>query len=75
MARKLWRLAETYLPWIGIVAAAIVMGSSLGGGCASVRTEDRPLPAFSAQPVGEGPRVTSQALAGRPAIINVWSPG
>ena len=33
------------------------------------------LPAFSAQPVGEGPRVTSQALAGRPAIINVWSPG
>ncbi|MHB1844184.1 MAG: hypothetical protein ACYCWW_05035 [Deltaproteobacteria bacterium] len=75
MTKRLLTLAETYLPWLGVVGVAILFGSSLGGGCATLQKEDRPLPALSALPVTSGERVTAQTLAGRPAIINVWSPG
>ena len=73
--RKLFDQARSVLPWAAVVGAAIVFGLSSGGGCAGVREEHRPMPGLSARVLGTDAAVSAPGLLGKPAIINIWSPG
>jgi cytochrome c biogenesis protein CcmG, thiol:disulfide interchange protein DsbE len=62
----------------GLVVVAPLLGIlvlNLGRDPHSIRSPlvGRPAPAFSLVPVGGGPPVTSDALKGRPVVLNFWA--
>jgi hypothetical protein len=71
-ARKAARAA---MPWLGTVATAVFLAIAVSGGCNIVRPENRPLASLAGRLVAGGSAVTNEGLLGKPAIINVWSPG
>lgn len=67
--------ARAVAPWVGTIAAGVVLALSVSGGCNFVRPEHRALAPLTGTVLATRAQVTNQALLGKPAIINVWSPG
>ena len=72
---RLRSVAKALGPWAWTIAAAVVLGLSLGGGLAFVRPEHRPLAPLQGRIIGSQASVTNQTLDGKPAILTIWSPG
>ncbi|MHB8417678.1 MAG: hypothetical protein ACYDCL_06355 [Myxococcales bacterium] len=71
-ARDILRAAA---PWLGTIGTAVFLAFALSGGCAFVRPEHRPLAPLAGRILSTQAEVTGAGLLGKPAIINVWSPG
>lgn len=57
------------------LCGAAALAVAVSGGVNVVRPENRPLAQLAGRVVATGSPVTSAGLLGKPAIINVWSPG
>jgi hypothetical protein len=68
-------IARKVGPWVGTIAAASALAFGVSGGCNFVRPESRPMATLAGKMVATGSPVTNEGLLGKPAIINVWSPG